>query len=194
MIERLSPSLSAFWASAAMIFIVVTQHPLKALLRGERNADKIRAALKAGGCDFISGMISGAAQHDRHRRGHRGGGNHHRLRFAHRRASGCGGVCGAPLRRQRDADADICRHYVAAAGNGAAHHRKLHCRLVPDGPGGGGCGRAKRADCAAGGGASFRLLLRNSGGRHPAGGVGGVRRGGHLRRRPHPHGGAGVYV
>ena len=60
MIERLSPSLSAFWASAAMIFIVVTQHPLKALLRGERNADKIRAALKAGGCDFISGMISGA--------------------------------------------------------------------------------------------------------------------------------------
>ena len=60
MVERLSPSLSAFWASAAMIFIVLTQRPLKSWLRGERDAAKIRAAAKAGGCDFVSGMISGA--------------------------------------------------------------------------------------------------------------------------------------
>ena len=60
MVERLSPSLSAFWAAAAMTFIVLTQHALKALLRGERDSEKIRAALKAGGCDFVSGMISGA--------------------------------------------------------------------------------------------------------------------------------------
>ena len=60
MIERLSPSLSAFWAAMAMTFIVVTQRPLKAMLRGERDPEKIRAACKAGGCDFVSGMISGA--------------------------------------------------------------------------------------------------------------------------------------
>ena len=60
MVERLSPSLSAFWAAAAMTFIVLTQRPLKAALRGEKNPAKIRAALKAGGCDFVGGMISGA--------------------------------------------------------------------------------------------------------------------------------------
>ncbi|NOR62923.1 MAG: TRAP transporter fused permease subunit [Rhodobacteraceae bacterium] len=35
MIERLSPGLSAFWATFAMIFVMLTQHPLKAMLRGE---------------------------------------------------------------------------------------------------------------------------------------------------------------
>ena len=60
MVERLSPSLSAFWAAAAMTFILFTQRPLKAILRGERDPARIRAAAKAGGCDFVSGMISGA--------------------------------------------------------------------------------------------------------------------------------------
>jgi len=57
LIERLSPTLSAFWASAAMIFIVLTQHPIKALLRGGEGVD---AALRQGGTDFIGGMIGGA--------------------------------------------------------------------------------------------------------------------------------------
>ena len=37
MIEQLSPGLSAFWGTAFLIFIMVTQRPLVAVLRGERN-------------------------------------------------------------------------------------------------------------------------------------------------------------
>ena len=33
MIERLSPGLSAFWATLAMIFVMLTQHPVKAFFR-----------------------------------------------------------------------------------------------------------------------------------------------------------------
>jgi TRAP-type uncharacterized transport system fused permease subunit len=32
LIERLSPALSAFWATLAMIFVVLTQHPLKSVI------------------------------------------------------------------------------------------------------------------------------------------------------------------
>ncbi|ETX04454.1 MAG: hypothetical protein ETSY2_28690 [Candidatus Entotheonella gemina] len=35
MIERFSPGLSAFWATVGMIFIVLTQRPLKAMFRAE---------------------------------------------------------------------------------------------------------------------------------------------------------------
>lgn len=35
LVERFSPSLSAFYATMAMVFIVVTQHPLKAYFRAE---------------------------------------------------------------------------------------------------------------------------------------------------------------
>ncbi|MEO0363742.1 MAG: TRAP transporter fused permease subunit, partial [Pseudomonadota bacterium] len=35
MVDRLSPGLSAFWAAAYMVFILVTQRPLMAILRGE---------------------------------------------------------------------------------------------------------------------------------------------------------------
>lgn len=55
MIERLSPGLSAFWATFAMIFVMLTQHPLKAMFRGEglRNwAD--------GWAEFLDGMIAGS--------------------------------------------------------------------------------------------------------------------------------------
>jgi len=56
LIERLSPSLSAFWAALAMIFIVLTQHPVKSLLRGESPG----AAFARGVNDFVEGMIGGA--------------------------------------------------------------------------------------------------------------------------------------
>lgn len=57
LIERLSPSLSAFWASVAMIFVVVTQHSLKSLFRGKLSfATDIWWGIK----DFWHGMISGA--------------------------------------------------------------------------------------------------------------------------------------
>ncbi len=35
MVDRLSPGLSAFWATAYMIFILLTQRPLMAMFRGE---------------------------------------------------------------------------------------------------------------------------------------------------------------
>jgi TRAP transporter 4TM/12TM fusion protein len=61
LIQRLSPSLSAFWASMGMIFIVVTQHPLKAIIRGGAASNEdLGAALKRGIQDFGEGMVGGA--------------------------------------------------------------------------------------------------------------------------------------
>ncbi|PHS79334.1 MAG: C4-dicarboxylate ABC transporter [Rhodospirillaceae bacterium] len=57
MIERFSPGLSAFWATVGMIFIALTQHALKAFLRG--NPDHL-AGIKQGWDQFINGMVSGA--------------------------------------------------------------------------------------------------------------------------------------
>lgn len=56
MIERLSPELSAFWAVALMIFILVTQRQLFAFFRKEGQAGK----LKQGFDELIDGLISGA--------------------------------------------------------------------------------------------------------------------------------------
>ena len=58
LIERLSPTLSAYWATVAMIFIVLTQRPLKAIFRGQ--GAQLFAELKAGFVDFFDGMIAGA--------------------------------------------------------------------------------------------------------------------------------------
>jgi TRAP transporter 4TM/12TM fusion protein len=61
LIERLSPTLSAFWASTAMIFIVLTQHPLKNLFRlGGHNAEAFGTTIKRGVTDFGQGMVKGA--------------------------------------------------------------------------------------------------------------------------------------
>ncbi|WP_068082981.1 TRAP transporter permease [Polycladidibacter stylochi] len=56
LLERFSPSLSAFYATMAMIVIVLTQHPLKAMFRGESLAGTYWRGL----VDFIEGMIGGA--------------------------------------------------------------------------------------------------------------------------------------
>jgi len=58
MIERFSPGLSAFWATIAMIFVLITQHVLKAFFRG--NGDQLMAGLKHGWRDLLDGMISGS--------------------------------------------------------------------------------------------------------------------------------------
>ncbi|MFK7890230.1 MAG: TRAP transporter permease [Granulosicoccus sp.] len=61
LIERLSPALSAFWASSAMIFIVLTQHPLKNLFRlGSPDSRAFSDCVKQGVSDFGQGMIKGA--------------------------------------------------------------------------------------------------------------------------------------
>ena len=56
-VERLSPDLSAFWASIFMIFIVITQKPLMDFFRGK---DKIFSRLKEGFEDLEIGLINGA--------------------------------------------------------------------------------------------------------------------------------------
>ena len=57
LIERLSPALSAFWASLAMLFVVLTQDFLKALFRGEHaHLGHFRDGVVA----MYEGMISGA--------------------------------------------------------------------------------------------------------------------------------------
>lgn len=57
LIERLSPAFSAYWATLSMIFVVLTQHPLKAMFRG---ASENAGEWKRGLDDFVSGMIGGA--------------------------------------------------------------------------------------------------------------------------------------
>lgn len=57
MVERLSPGLSAFWATAVMLFILLTQRPLINFFRKEAN---YKAAFKRGGCEMLDGLISGA--------------------------------------------------------------------------------------------------------------------------------------
>ncbi len=56
-VERLSPALSAFWATVLLIVIVLTQHPLKAMFR-KTQADGY--AFKQGFDELVEGMVAGA--------------------------------------------------------------------------------------------------------------------------------------
>jgi len=56
-LERLSPSFSAFWATMAMIFVTLTQHPLKAFFRKQGG---LGAAFRRGVSEWVDGMISGS--------------------------------------------------------------------------------------------------------------------------------------
>ncbi len=57
LVERLSPALSAFWATMAMTFVVVTQHALKSAFRG---APYLVEDIRLGLVDFWDGMIAGS--------------------------------------------------------------------------------------------------------------------------------------
>ena len=57
MVEQMSPGLSAFWATMFMIFIMVTQRPLLAVLRGQ---GAWGAALKQGFVELVDGLATGA--------------------------------------------------------------------------------------------------------------------------------------
>ncbi|MGE4532889.1 MULTISPECIES: TRAP transporter permease [Halomonas] len=57
MVERLSPGLSAFWATVLMIFIMLTQRPLMALFRGKSD---MAADIREGALDLWNGLVSGA--------------------------------------------------------------------------------------------------------------------------------------
>ena len=55
-LDRLSPSLSAFWATVFMIMVALTHRPLKAFFRGEGYG----GATVQGWNDFVAGLILGA--------------------------------------------------------------------------------------------------------------------------------------
>jgi len=57
MVERLSPGLSAFWATVLMIFILLTQRPLFALFRGDM---RLGVYMKQGYSELIDGLVTGA--------------------------------------------------------------------------------------------------------------------------------------
>ncbi len=58
MVDRLSPGLSAFWATAFMVVILVTQRPLMAAFRGEGSI--LNKEVRAGFVDLFNGLVSGA--------------------------------------------------------------------------------------------------------------------------------------
>jgi TRAP transporter 4TM/12TM fusion protein len=57
MVEEMSPGLSAFWATAAVMTIVVTQRPIIAFFRGSRG---LASAAKQGLLDLVDGLNLGA--------------------------------------------------------------------------------------------------------------------------------------
>jgi TRAP transporter 4TM/12TM fusion protein len=57
MIEELSPSLSAFWATVSLIVLMATQRPLVALFRGKK---RFAAEARRGGADIVAGLNDGA--------------------------------------------------------------------------------------------------------------------------------------
>ena len=57
MVDRLSPGLSAFWATSYMVFILVTQRPLMAMFRGQ---SRFATDVKDGLLDLIDGLVTGA--------------------------------------------------------------------------------------------------------------------------------------
>lgn len=56
-VERLSPALAAYWATVLMIFVLLTQRPLKGFFRKMQGED---FAFKTGFMDLINGMVAGA--------------------------------------------------------------------------------------------------------------------------------------
>ena len=56
-VERLSPGLSAFWATMAMLFVAFTQHALKLLFRG---GGDYQQAFARGARECFEGMVAGA--------------------------------------------------------------------------------------------------------------------------------------
>ena len=57
LVERFSPGLSAFWATLFMIFIILTQAPLKALIRQKGH---MVSELKTSARDLVEGLVAGS--------------------------------------------------------------------------------------------------------------------------------------
>ncbi len=63
-LDRLSPALSAFWATIVMIIVALTHRPLKQMMRGNSHAHLAASAdqngLRVAFKDFVAGLESGA--------------------------------------------------------------------------------------------------------------------------------------
>ncbi|MDM7941715.1 MAG: TRAP transporter permease [Hydrogenophaga sp.] len=57
MIERLSPALSAFWATMFMVFVMLTQKPITGFFRGDH---RFLEQAREGWSDLIDGLVTGA--------------------------------------------------------------------------------------------------------------------------------------
>jgi len=57
MVERLSPGLSAFWATVLMVFIILTQRPITSIFRQRSD---LQADIREGVMDLWSGLVAGA--------------------------------------------------------------------------------------------------------------------------------------
>jgi len=57
MVERLSPGLSAFWATVFMVFIILTQRPITSIFRGRSD---MAVDLREGVMDLWNGLVTGA--------------------------------------------------------------------------------------------------------------------------------------
>jgi TRAP transporter 4TM/12TM fusion protein len=57
MVERLSPALSAFWATLFMVFVMLTQKPITGFFRGDH---RFAEHAKAGWLDLMDGLVTGA--------------------------------------------------------------------------------------------------------------------------------------
>ncbi|MDH3715438.1 MAG: TRAP transporter permease [Gammaproteobacteria bacterium] len=57
-VERLSPGLSALYASVFMLVVLLTQRPLKAILR--KTGENLGECLRQGFADMLDGMIAGS--------------------------------------------------------------------------------------------------------------------------------------
>ena len=58
LVEELSPGLSAFYATALLVVILLTQKPLIAMFRGQASA---RTRFRAGWHDLVDGLGSARA-------------------------------------------------------------------------------------------------------------------------------------
>lgn len=56
-VERFSPGLSAFWATVFMIFILITQRPIMAIMA---RTNDVAEQAKAGGIDLVESLVNGA--------------------------------------------------------------------------------------------------------------------------------------
>lgn len=56
-VERLSPSLSAYWATMLLMVIVLTQHPIKGFIKKTTGAE---FSFRKGFDEFVEGLVSGA--------------------------------------------------------------------------------------------------------------------------------------